>query len=175
MRPFSLSGFSLVEVTIATAVVSFAFVTVFALIPAGLNTFRSSINATVMSEIAQRGINDCQQTDFTKLITDTNGIQQSGTNSFMKPIRYFDDQGNELTSSNSAIYWVNTRVTPATTLPYTSQGSGILNSRLASVMVQIAHNPTGINLSASDNLWVENAPGSLSMLNFQTYVSKSTN
>jgi uncharacterized protein (TIGR02598 family) len=143
----SRAAFSLVEITMAIGIVSFAFLGVFGLIPTGLNTFRQAMDASVGSQIAQRVINDAQQTDFNTLIGgNTSAFQQSSTP------RYFDDQGNEVTTAGGAIYQVNTCITPATATP---SASGNTNPNLATVTVQIANNPGNrrINLDATMPLW----------------------
>jgi len=150
------AAFSLVEVTIAMAVVSFAFVSLFGLIPTGLNTFRQAMDTSVGSQIIQRVLNDAQQTDFDQLIVDKNGNPIATTG--VKATRYFDDQGTEITSGSAgAIYYVNTRVMPATVMP--SAGGTpppeATNSDLATVTVQVVNNPGNQNISsdAISNLW----------------------
>src|SRR5687767_4065395 len=61
-------GFSLVEVVLAIGVVSFAFVAILGLVPAGMSQFRQAIDTAVCAQIAQRVIGDAQQTDFDLLI-----------------------------------------------------------------------------------------------------------
>jgi uncharacterized protein (TIGR02598 family) len=149
-------------VTLSIGIVAYAFVAIFALLPTGMSVFRQSINNVITSQIAQRVTNDCQQTDFTTLIA------YSGTNpNGSMPPRYFDDQANELTSSTSAIYWVNTVITPATTLP-----AGSVNTNLATVNVQVANNPGHQALAVSNNLWTgayASAPSNTSAVTIATY------
>ena len=78
------SAFSLVEVVLAVGVISFAFVAILGLLPAGLAQFRQAMDNSVGAQIAQRIILDCQQTDFTTLTTIPNG--QSG--SYIQPVVY---------------------------------------------------------------------------------------
>lgn len=47
-------GFSLVEVTLALGIITFAATTMLALIPSGLNTLRSSMDQTVETEIMRQ-------------------------------------------------------------------------------------------------------------------------
>ena len=130
----------------AIGVVAFAFVALFGLLPTGLTTFRQAIDTSVGSQIAQRVINEAQQTDFTTLTTTTG--TSTGT-SFTQPVRYFDDQGDQTSGPNGAIYEVNTRIAPATVLP-----SGTSFSGMATVTVQIAHNPANLPInSGTTNLW----------------------
>lgn len=111
----------------AIGIVSFAFVGVLGLIPTGLNASRQAMDVSVGSQIAQRVINEAQQTDFSVLTSAT------GTNP-----RYFDEQGNEVTAADPhVIYWVNTQIKPATSIPCTSGTNG----SLATVTIQVANNP----------------------------------
>lgn len=131
-------AFSLVEVTLAIGVVAFAFVALVGMLPVGLQTFRRAVDASVGAQIAQRVVNDVQQTDFDLLVGGNTGkfLFQSAT-------RYFDDQGSEVSGSASAIYHVKTWITPATVLPYSggSAPSEANNENLATVTIQIANNP----------------------------------
>lgn len=121
------AGFSLVEVVLSIGIVAFAFVAMFGLIPAGLSTFRQAVENSLGSQIVQRLINEAQQTDFTTLIAAPTG-----------PLRFFDDQGNEVTSIQDSIYSAEVTVTAPTTLPNTSTPA---TTSLATVTVKLAHNP----------------------------------
>src|SRR5947207_4035315 len=70
--PAKSQAFSLIEVVLAVGVVAFAFVAILGLIPAGMSQFRQAIDTSVCSQIAQRVINDSQETDFTTLIDEKN-------------------------------------------------------------------------------------------------------
>jgi len=169
-------AFSLVEVVIAVGVVAFAFVAILGLIPAGMSQFRQATDTSVCAQIAQRIINECQETDFTTLIDEKN-LPTTGGDDFAfrtptvaastsasaaapgKCIRYFDEQGMEVipqavTNIPSAAektritYMVNTRVIPKTVMPNTNSYH---DYHLATVTIQIANNPANvpINLSAA--------------------------
>jgi len=144
----STAAFSLVEVTVAIGIVAFAFMGIMGLIPTGLNTFRQAIDLSVGSNIAQKVIREVQQTDFIALIgSNTLAFQQSSTP------RYFDEQGNELTTgSTAAIYQVNTCITPSTPI---IGGVATDNPNLATVTVQIANNPANVSIGvdATTQLW----------------------
>ncbi len=127
-------AFTLVEVTLAIGIVAVAIVPVFGLIPTALNTFHKAIDASVSTQIAQRLINDAQQTDF---LTLTGGA--TGRFARTPELRYFDDQGNELTGTDTTGAIYQTRVVVAPNTQTTGSGSG--NQNLATVMVQIANNP----------------------------------
>ena len=150
----SPAGFSLVEVALAIGVVSFAFVAIFGMLPAGLSISRQAMEASVASQIAQRVINDAQQSDFPELLKDATGKTITGINQTgRKAERYFDDQGGELTVANKsqAIYHVNTRITPATAMPKTGTSTGGDNVHLAVVTVQVANNPGNQQLALSSD------------------------
>jgi len=151
------AGFSLVEVTIAIGIVSFAFVSVIGLIPTGLNTFHQAMDASVGTQIVQRVLNDLQQTDFTVLTQDATGVANETyrytwtlSNNSQSKVRYFDDQGNEVTDPARAIYHVNTRIMPVTVTPSSgSQLAEASNTNLATVTVQVANNPSNQTLALS--------------------------
>jgi uncharacterized protein (TIGR02598 family) len=132
------SGFSLVEVVIAVGVTAFALVALLGLLPAGLQTFKGTINTATGSQIAQRVFNDMQVSDWSTL---------AATN------RFFDEQGNELTNSNSAfcIYWVQVRVTNATTgsSSTSTRFTGNTSTNLMTVSIIVANNPGGANTNTS--------------------------
>jgi len=157
------SAFTLVETAMAVGVVAFAFVSLMALLPVGLTTFRRSIDTSVCAQIAQRVVNDAQQTDFDILIDQTNLEQsQAGEGfTFRAPtiaapaLRYFDDQGMEVvplipptpnkTELARIMYYVSMRVMPQASLPRTD-GASAHNGRVhpedvAQLTIQIAHNP----------------------------------
>lgn len=140
------SGFSLVEVALAIAVIAFAFVALLGLLPAGLTTFRRALDISICTEIAQRLVADAQGADF-DIVTDREHLPAYAKGkdfSFRAPdarqdgggIRFFDEQGNEIlhTVGGSAVkldkvedltpderlrvvYHVNVRVVPRVTPP----------------------------------------------------------
>jgi uncharacterized protein (TIGR02598 family) len=160
-------AFNLIEVTIALGIVAFAFVGLFALLPNGMQTFRRSMELSVCTQIAQRVINDAQQTDFSTLIDEKNLPEYSDENAaltFRAPLfrgaayRFFDDQGDEIRSSTAGqtdlagltmeqqrriSYWVNTRIMPWGVLP----GETVRRAQhMACVTVQVAINPSNAPL-----------------------------
>jgi uncharacterized protein (TIGR02598 family) len=86
------AGFSLIECAHALGVVGFAFVTLVGLIPVGLNTFHSAIDATVGSQIAQGLLTEARQAKFSELANFDKNVDVDPT----KPIAdyYYDDEGN---------------------------------------------------------------------------------
>jgi uncharacterized protein (TIGR02598 family) len=152
-------GFSLVEVVLAVGVVSFAFVAILGLLPAGLAQFRQAVDTSVCSQIAQRVIMDAQQTEFNALIDASDPNSNNKGVSFRAPkisgpeLRYFDEQGNEVPVSAAAranpdslskdekkliVYHVNTRIRPMTVLPRTDADE---SPAIATVTVEVAFNP----------------------------------
>jgi uncharacterized protein (TIGR02598 family) len=83
------SGFSLVEVSVAMAIVSFAMVSILGLIPMGLTNFRQAMNNTVEAQIVQGITSDLELASFTSL--------QSTTD-------YYDSDGNATTASSQPVY-----------------------------------------------------------------------
>lgn len=119
-------GFSLIEVVLCIGIVAFAFLAILGLLPAGLGNFRQSIDNTVGSQIVQRLVGEAQQTDFPTLTASTAPV-----------LRYFDDQGNEMTSSQNYLYTAEISVQAPTTLPNTSTPP---TSSLATVTIKLANN-----------------------------------
>lgn len=97
-----LRGFTLVEVVLAIAVVAFAFVGMFSLLPVGLGVFRESMDISITAQIAQRIVSEAEQSDFDSLVPEAGnaveGVTLGGADErfFTLPLRYFDDQGTEL-------------------------------------------------------------------------------
>ena len=167
------AGFTLVEVALAIGIVAFAFVALLALLPAGQTAFRRAIDLSTCGQIAQRVINEAQQTDFKQLIDAKNAMKAEIDDpnfSFRAPERkksegvrrFFDDQGREIIPSHenaptiveraNIIYEVNTRIMPRATLPAERKPKTSTVSSpepLAQITVQIAHNPSGIKIPFS--------------------------
>lgn len=96
------AGFSLVEISLALAVVAIALVALLGLMPSGMSNFRAALDTQIAGEIFQRVVADAQETDFDTLIesgTDTKlGGQVGGQVSqfYRLPLRHFDNQGSEV-------------------------------------------------------------------------------
>ena len=146
-------AFSLVEVVIAVGIVSFAFVAILGLIPAGLSQFRQAMDTSVCAQIGQRVIMDAQQTDYEALTAqatrDANGnlTQNEAINA---PLRYFDEQGNEVVSASATpsilsglgvIYHANTRIIVTTDIPAAGY-TGLDSQSIVTVSVEVAFNPS---------------------------------
>lgn len=96
-------GFSLVEVAMAMAIVSFTLVSILGLLPMGLSNFRQAMNTTVESQIVQGLTSELRLTSFQNLANGTT---------------YYDADGNALTSSVGAIYTATTTFGPVAGTSY---------------------------------------------------------
>lgn len=139
-------GFSLVEITIATGIAAFGLITLIALIPSGMTTFRDAMNVTVSSQIAQRLIKEAVQTDYDTLVNVSNGTTPPAGVPVIKDRRYFNDEGVELQPGEvaKAVFHAHIRVMPGTGLP--AVGGTVDNNSLATVTVQVALNPSNRSL-----------------------------
>ncbi len=201
------SGFSLVEVALAIGIVAFAFVALMSLLPAGLTTFRRALDVSICSQIAQRIVSEAQQVDF-DVLTDKNNLPASAAgkeHSFRmrRPgttetwVRYFDEQGNEIVPTKpptlspeenlKVIYAVNVRVIPRVNLPTLKEGFPVARAaketgNLALVTVQVARNPSGVELDVSKggvdnpleperNLWMPK--GGVDIFTYSAYIGKN--
>src|SRR5687768_8134911 len=86
------AGFSLIECALSLGVVGFGFVALVGMIPVGLNTFRSAIDATVGAQIAQSLLTEVRQAKFSELAnfnknTDADPKKPSAD-------YYFNDEGS---------------------------------------------------------------------------------
>jgi len=91
-------GFSLIEVTIAMAVIGFAVTTIMALLPTGLGSLQRSMSQTVETQIV-RGIG------ASALVSGFDQIASSGT-------MYFNDEGQSVGSAGQATYSVTVLTNP---------------------------------------------------------------
>jgi len=123
------AAFSLIEVTFAIAIIAFALVPMFGLLPMGLNSFHKSIGNSVGAQIAQRVIGEAQATDFAtlKAMVDTD-----------LAARNFDDEGNEVKANSTAkwVYSVRTEVKVPSPKIGSLDCTGLLN-----VLVQVVADP----------------------------------
>jgi uncharacterized protein (TIGR02598 family) len=120
-RPGRVSqGFSLVEVTMALGVVSFAVLAVMGLLPVGLSNLRQSMDQTVEAQIVQAIAAQSVVARFTGLAT---GVQ------------YFDDEGLPTDAGQDARYTANVTVTPPA-YPGSTNSTDI-GSSLATVRIRL--------------------------------------
>ncbi|MEQ1859292.1 MAG: Verru_Chthon cassette protein B [Chthoniobacteraceae bacterium] len=87
------AAFSLIEVAMSLAIVTFSLVGILGMVPIGLSGFREAMDTTIGAQIAQRVVTDAEQSDFDTLIA---SAATSDANFFSLPVRYFDDQGSEV-------------------------------------------------------------------------------
>lgn len=120
-RPDGTNAFSLVEVVIALAVMSFAIVGVIGFIPVGLHNLKNAIDMSTQTRIMQSICASLNETDFTNIPT-------VSTN-------YYDDEGNTLASSSSPglIYTAVVNVASPTTVP-----GGLTSTNLLTVTAAIS-------------------------------------
>jgi uncharacterized protein (TIGR02598 family) len=86
-------GFSLIEISIALAIVGVVFSVLIGLIPAGLGNYSAATNTQLSVEIYQRLAAELQETDFDTLMDSKDA---SSGNFHRLPLRYFDFQGQEV-------------------------------------------------------------------------------
>ena len=144
---FSRRGaFSLVEVVLAVGVAAFALVALLGLLPAGLKTFKGSMNTAVGAQIAQRIFNDIQVSDWANI---------SNT------VRFFDEQGTETMKSNdlNCIYWAQIS---------TNSSTMTASTNLLTLKIVIANNPGGAQSGA-----VVFSPSNQNSMTFTTLISRS--
>lgn len=130
-------GFSLAEVVVAVGIAASAVTLMIGLLPAGLSNFRQAMNVTVSAQLGQRLLYEAAQTDYTTLTTAP----------LTKPWRYFDEEGSELPNAAGASFHVLTRVQPTTPIPTTA--GGMAQPNLATVIVQVALNPSDRTLQVA--------------------------
>ncbi|MCX6857422.1 MAG: Verru_Chthon cassette protein B [Verrucomicrobia bacterium] len=128
IRKTGSGGFSLIEVLIAVGIGVVAVTTLFALLPAGLSSFRESMNISVTSQIGQRLLKEASQSDFAVLTAEP----------LTKPWRYYDDGGVELPSAEGAVFYALVHV--QTSAAASDDKSGIPLRHMATVMVQVVLN-----------------------------------
>ncbi len=88
-RDHFVRGFSLIEVTIALGIVAAVLVPLMAMLPESVRTMRDATDLTTSSRILEEMMNEAQMTDYQDL------------RRFAARERYYDEQGNDITSSYS--------------------------------------------------------------------------
>ncbi len=130
-------GFTLVEVTMAIGIISFAFVATIGLLPVGLSVSRQAIETTIQSQIVQQLTTQALQTDFSQL-------ENLGNPQKTEPY-YFDDQG-KATGEAGSLYKATFQPVPLTTdLP-----AGVSTRKLKTVTISI-ENTRGSAAQAAAN------------------------
>src|SRR4051812_30802590 len=125
-------GFTLVEVAMAIGIVSFGFVAILGLLPTSMEVFRASMNLSISTQIAQRLLNDAQQTEFAAL---TGGEVPLPHHELA--VRYFDEEGNELPvdKADESIFEAHTVVQSNPKFPDAAGENTIVMDELAAVVV----------------------------------------
>ena len=166
--PAKGAGFSLIETALALGIVAFAFVALMGMLPAGLTTFRKSVDTTVSAQIVQHIVSDAEQSDFDALLA-----QATATTAdfYALRTRYFDDQGNEVIPAGQAppsaadlqriLYHVRVRGsvggTNFTSLPQVKEQDRFHPRDSTFLTIQIANNPGNATLDEDGQLllWKE--------------------
>src|SRR6186997_557423 len=106
-RPFlrrlrRIAGFSLIEVTLAIAIIAFAFIALIGLLPAGLNVFNQTVDSTNEMRISTHLTTMLMATDFNNL-TSNSGVASN--------LYYYDIDGGFLdTEKDPNPNYVNSRI-----------------------------------------------------------------
>lgn len=139
-------GFTLVEVTLAIGIISFAFVTMFGLLPVGLSVSRQAMDTTIEAQIVQQMKTQALQTDFSML-----GELEKTTDI------YFDDQGKKVEAAQGVYKASYASVSANTRLPDGSSTSrlktvtiGVLNTK-GSAEVENSKEPKKFTILIPDN------------------------
>jgi uncharacterized protein (TIGR02598 family) len=122
---FSQQAFSLIEVTLAMGIASFAVIGVMSLVPNGLATLRASSDASAVSRIMRTVASDARQAaNFASIVNTTN---------------FFDDNGLKLAEANKAqsIYSAELTVLTNAIVP----GAASANPNLKAISVRVARAP----------------------------------
>ncbi len=155
LKKFTLwlhGGFSLVEVTIALGIVSFAFVTLLGLMPVGLNVMRQAMDSTTEGMIVQQLSGQARMGAFTNLVT------LYGTPASVK-VFYCNEDGSNLTN----VFPTNPTMVPhfkiyTSVLPSTYPGSTVttlspMSSNLVTLHIGVAVAPGKTSVAKSTNFY----------------------
>ncbi len=124
-------GFSLVEVTLAIAIVAIGLLAVLSLLPQGLGSARNAADNTLVATIVQDAFSSLRSSGFTNATLDTVGsFSPAGpynlTNSLITTIGYFDKSGLTPAGTGDRYYQV--------TLDFSRQGGLALSRVTATVL-----------------------------------------
>ena len=124
----NVRGFSLIEVTIALAIVAIALIPLIALLPGGMNTMRKGYRAATEAEIVRLISSELTMSDWNK----TNNLQDwEGT------VRYYDRDGVRMDDEDFVAFTAKIHVENPSTLPGDTQP----NPYLRAVTIQITSVP----------------------------------
>lgn len=130
-------AFSLVEVTIALGIVSFALISVLGMMPVGLSTMRAAMDQTTEAQISRRISGEMMLTPFSRLDT---WVSNS-------PL-YFDDQGGLQTALDQDTRYTVVLRRGVPVFPGSSNAVN-LSSSLATFLLEITR---GAGPAASTNV-----------------------
>lgn len=134
LRRLSRRGFSLIEVVLAVGIMALGVVTILGLLPHGLEMTRKTANEQAETRIVDALVGDLQTTDWATL-------ENLGT-----AIRYFDDQGLELTRSSPDFdvlvsYVVQVGIPDSDVILPTNDGQIGVNQNLRRVIIKMIAAP----------------------------------
>lgn len=127
MKQISRRAFSLVEVVLALGVVSFAVLTLLALIPNGMGNFQKAQTNNVETQIVQQVNNELQNAPYSTLF-DTNGAALSAITEYRNS---YDMEGELVTnaaSENPVLYTVTLNSYLFTNISSSGVPSSLTNS-----------------------------------------------
>jgi len=133
-----LGGFTLVEVTLAIGIISFAFVAMFGMLPVGLNVSRQAMDTTIEAQIVQQMKTQALQTDFSQL----SELGKPGDE------LYFDDQGKAVEAAQAVYKAGYMKVPDTTVLP--GGGAASVTSKLATVTIYVVNTKGSASRAQAD-------------------------
>lgn len=125
----SKQGFSLIEVVLALGVVSFAMVSLLALIPVGLASFKKAMSLTVEAQIVQRMSSEIGLRQYSQLASSTN---------------FFDVQGTPTTSATDRVYTAALSFTNGLSNVKSADSLGVTTASVASIDIRSTVNPNQV-------------------------------
>jgi len=109
-KKLSSQGFSLVEVILALGIVSFAIVTLLGLLATGISGLHQSMETSAMAQLAQSLTSEVQMLDYSDVTNSSSTFLQS-----FSPARYYDMNGQQITTNVSSATYVATLTNSALT------------------------------------------------------------
>lgn len=140
------SGFSLVEVTIAIGIVSFALVTLLGVVPVGLIATQDAMRQTARSQIIKQISSDLGMMPFAKL------------GGYLGSNQYYDYNGCRSVGTNERIFVATMTNALPPSYPGSSNLSG-LDERFKRVVVTIRRAEGSTNVESRTTLAIFNASG----------------